>query len=301
VRLLYVHIGQLAVVAGHLQAGVPQQPLQAEHVAPVAQEADGCGVAQGMRRDADAGYAGPLAVAHHPVLDMAFSKPASISGKEQEVAVWVQGLRAMAADVAPQEALNLCTHGDMALLAALAQHLDQPIVEHEVVHPDTGELGDPQPAVQQSKDHGVVAEALSGGRVDSGQQPLELGRGEGGYHLLRHPRQFNPVERVVVYYLLVSQPAPEGADGAQVAVDGVAGKAVLAGLDVGVFGEAALALQVQDEGPDFPGGYKGDIGLHPIRDKELFEVADAVDGDVDGAFTLALAFGAQPVAGGQVG
>ena len=81
----------------------------------------------------------------------------------------------------------------------------------------------------------------------------------------------------------------------------VAGQTALAGVDVGVLGEAALALQVQDKSPDLPGGYQGDIGIQPIRDQELLEVADAVGNDVDGVLALALALGAQPVPGGEVG
>ena len=39
VDILHIDIGHLAVVPGHLQAGVPQQTLQAERIPPVSEEA----------------------------------------------------------------------------------------------------------------------------------------------------------------------------------------------------------------------------------------------------------------------
>ena len=104
-----------------------------------------------------------------------------------------------------------------------------------------------------------------------------------------------------MHYLLNHQPAPEGADGTQVAVDRVAGEAVLLGTAIGVAGEAPLTLQVEDEGPYLQGGYLGYICGQSLGKEELLEVVDAAGDDVDVVLALALAFGAQAVTGGEVG
>jgi hypothetical protein len=79
-RLLDVGISQLAVPAGHFQVGMPQQPLQGEHIAAVSQEGDGSRVAQRVRRASD-----PRSPAFLPFLLMISSTHRLVNGRPSSV------------------------------------------------------------------------------------------------------------------------------------------------------------------------------------------------------------------------
>lgn len=81
----------------------------------------------------------------------------------------------------------------------------------------------------------------------------------------------------------------------------MAGEAALLGVGVGVGGEAAPALQVEDEGPYLVSGYLSCVCCQALGEEELLKVADAASDQVNVVLALALAFGAQAVTGGKVG
>ena len=85
--LLHIGIGHLAVPAGHLQGAVSQQPLQAEHVTPVAEVADSGGVSQRMGRDAHAGDTGFASVIDHASPDGILGHAAAVPAEENLIQV----------------------------------------------------------------------------------------------------------------------------------------------------------------------------------------------------------------------
>jgi len=78
-----------------------------------------------------------------------------------------------------------------------------------------------------------------------------LGVGEGRDDLSWWPGDLYPFKRVRLYDTLGDKPGKEDSEAAQVAVDGVAGKAFVLGMVKAVIGETALLLQVKDDPPDF--------------------------------------------------
>lgn len=83
VCLFYIRIGELAVVPRHLQAGVPQQPLQAEGIGAISQEVDGCCMSQRMRATSNTVYGGFLSIQRESFLDTALGKLPAIGSEEQ--------------------------------------------------------------------------------------------------------------------------------------------------------------------------------------------------------------------------
>jgi len=157
VHPLHVRVGHLAVTAGHLQGTVAQQPLQAEDIAPVAQEIDGGGVAQGMGRAAHPAQSGLAPVAHHHHLHPVYGHGPAVPGEEDLVDAGHGGPGPVVRDVAPDLPGRLAAQGHGALLVALAPHPQCSLLDGHVGQAQPGELGDPQAGIQQHQQHGVIA------------------------------------------------------------------------------------------------------------------------------------------------
>jgi hypothetical protein len=126
-------------------------------------------------------------------------------------------------------------------------------------HPYPGQLAHPEGRVQQCHDHGIVPVSLSGLAINGSQQCPELVFGEGDNELTLHPGHFHLGKGVYLDKFFAIEPAPEGPDGAQVAVDAVAGETPVLGPAERVVGEAPLILQVEYEGP-----YLGDADVDRV-------------------------------------
>ena len=96
---LHVDIAHVYINPHHVQRGVPQHPLQGEHIAAVAQVGDGEGMAEGVRLTADA--LKPLGdpVILDPLLQAIERHRLTIAGEEQAGALRAVGLGAMSLQV----------------------------------------------------------------------------------------------------------------------------------------------------------------------------------------------------------
>lgn len=112
----HVDVSEFAVVACHKQGGVPQQPLQAEHVSAVPEEAHRRGVPQRVRAAPHPAEAGTPAVDRHPVADAVDGEWPAVRGEKNCIAVGVFRLGADTADVPPQQAAHTLPDGDDPLL-----------------------------------------------------------------------------------------------------------------------------------------------------------------------------------------
>jgi hypothetical protein len=186
-RLLDIHIGKFTIMAGHLQAGVPQHPLKAEYIATVSKEPDRCSMAQGMRRAPDSSYGGSLTIFLHNHLDAPLCHPAAVSGKKEEIQVLISRFGTAVIDVPPEHPLHFTPDRDEALLTALAHDPEHPLVKPQIIHLDAGKLAHPQRCIKQGKDYGTISKSLGGIRIDDGEKLQYLIFRQGGDYLLLCP------------------------------------------------------------------------------------------------------------------
>lgn len=292
----HVDVGKLAVMARHKQGGVPQQPLQAEHVSTVPEEAHRRGVPQRVRTAPHPAEAGTSAVDGHPVTDAAGGKWPAVRGEKNRITVGVFRLGADTADVPPQQAAHTLPDGDDPLIPPLAGNLQHPLINPHVIQHEGGQLRDPEPGIEQGEYHGTVPEPYGRCAVYYPEERLYLGRGERGDHLARSFGYLHPGEGVLVDYALAREPGPEGPHRAQVAVYAVGGEAVLLRCGVGVLAEPLLVLEVDDEGPDLVWTYGPGVGGPPLGDQVALQVRDAGGDCADGPGALALGASAEGVA-----
>ena len=210
VRRFHIDISGLAVPPGHLQAGVPQKPLQGEDVPPAAQKPDRCGVAKRMRAAPDPMYARFAPVAGHYLVDAVLGHRPAVVGEKQVIVVRDGRFGAVPVHVVPQDTLHCPAHRHLPFLAALAHDLDQAFIEPQVVERNACQFGYPEGGVKQGEGNSQVTVALGRARVDNRQKLLQLQVGEGGDHLSGRLGYLHLEQRVCGYDLLRGQPGPEG-------------------------------------------------------------------------------------------
>jgi len=146
---LDVDVSKLAVMPGHLQTGVSQQPLQAEDTASVAQKSHCRRVAERVRRTPDTAHSSLLAVVFDDALNPVLGERPALSGKEEEIAVRPCRFGAAAVNITPEAALHLLANRDEAFLVAFAQDLDHAFFQIKVREPEVTQFRHPHAGIEQ--------------------------------------------------------------------------------------------------------------------------------------------------------
>ncbi len=110
-----------------------QQALQAEDIPSVSQEAYRGGVPYGMGAAADPADAGPLPVKDNPFTDMRACHWQAVKGQEKGSAPGIQGQGPYLVQVPPEHPPGEAADGDEPFLTTLTHHLENTVIERQVV------------------------------------------------------------------------------------------------------------------------------------------------------------------------
>jgi hypothetical protein len=164
--------------------------LEAEQVATVEQVELGERVAERMRVGPHAVEPGPPAEPAQGVLDRRRGERPPVAGQEDVIDVAADRARAAVGEVVRQAGLGHGPEGNEPLLAALASDPEVAVGE-QVADPQTGELGQPQPRVEEQRDDQPIA-----ARGDR-QESLQLDRSERPDESRRNLRTGQTAERIL--------------------------------------------------------------------------------------------------------
>ena len=176
-----VGLGQADIAADHVERGVAQDLLQAEHVPAVDEVAAGERVAEGVGAAARGDARAPPEVRDRELDALPTERPAPAAHEHRVGRADGAALR----DVAQERPAGGRAEGHDPLLGALAHDPHRP-VGPQVADPEPRHLGQPQAGVEQEQDEGALA------GLGDREQPLQLGVGEGGDDPARDAR---PPER----------------------------------------------------------------------------------------------------------
>lgn len=202
-----VDVGERDVALDHVERRVPEDPLEAEHVATIDQVAPGEGVAERVWAQS-ADHADPGLQPPHCLLDAAgVERPASA---EEERRLGRTG--AALPEVAHDRCPSCPADGHDALLCSLAPDLERAIGP-QVAQSQSRRLGHPQAGVEQEQQDGPVADTCRGEQATHRVVADWLDELVGNAWLAQRPQCSGPGE------LLGRQPVAEDLERPDVARD----------------------------------------------------------------------------------